>query len=212
MIDAAASISVLQHAVSCGESGREAFGYLAVVLSIIVGLGVTQILAAGGRLIRWRSHVVPYWPPLVWAALLLVIYVQVWWSMFGLREHCAWTFGAFFVVLLQTMTLYMMAALVLPESVDERGVDLREHYERHAGWINGFLCATVVVSALKEVVLEGRLPLPANLAFHAFLFLIGAAAIAVRRPRFHQAMTLAAVLGLAAYIVRFFWVLDRPGA
>jgi hypothetical protein len=202
---------VLQHAVQCADVSSDAFNYLAVVLSIIVGFGVTQILAAGGRLIRWRAHVVPYWPPLVWAALLLVIYVQVWWSMFGLRGHCDWTFGAFFVVLLQTLTLYMMAALVLPESVDERGIDLREHYERHAGWINGFLCATVIVSAAKEVVLQGHLPRGANLAFHALLLGIGASAIVVRRPRYHQALTVVAALCMAVYIVLLFWRLDHVG-
>jgi len=200
--------NVSQHAIACVDEASDAFNYLAVVLSIIVGLGMTQILAASGRLIRWRAHVVAYWPPLVWAALLLVIYVQTWWSMFGLRTHCDWTFGAFFVVLLQTLTLYMMAALVLPESVDERGVDLREHYERHAGWINGFLCATVVVSVVKEVVLEGRLPKPTNLVFHVFLLVTGASAIVVRRPRYHQALTVVAAVAMTVYIALLFWRLD----
>ena len=81
----------------------DAFGYLSVVLSIIIGLGITQILASSGRLIRGRAHVVTYWPPLVWAGVLLVMYVQAWWSMFGLRAHVGWTFLAFLVVLLRTV-------------------------------------------------------------------------------------------------------------
>lgn len=183
----------------------DAFGYLSVVLSIIVGLGMTQILAASGRLIRWRAHVVTYWPPLVWSGLLLVIYVQVWWSMFGLRTHVGWTFPAFLIVLLQTVTLYMMAALVLPETVDERGVDLREHYRRHAGWFFGFLVATVVVSVVKELVLEGRLPEPANLAFHVFLLVTSASAIVVRRPRYHEALAVVSSVAMTAYIALLFW-------
>jgi hypothetical protein len=186
----------------------DAFGYLSVVLSIIVGLGITQILASTGRLIRWRAHVVTYWPPLVWGAVLLVIYVQVWWSMFGLRRHVGWTFPAFLVVLLQTVTLYMMAALVLPESVDERGVDLRDHYRRHAGWFFGFLAATVVVSVIKELVVEGRLPEPANLAFHAFLLAASLSAIVVRRPRYHETLAVVSCVAMAVYIVRLFWRLN----
>ena len=182
----------------------DAFSYLSVLLSIILGLGITQVLTAGGRLIRARAAVRPYWPPLVWAGLLLVIYVQAWWSMFGLRTHRTWTFLAFFVVLLQTVALYMLAALVLPESVDERPVDLRAHYERQAPWFFGFLLATLVISVLKDVVLDGRLPEPANLGFHLLLFVTSATAIAVRREWYDKLFAVLSVVAMTAYIAVLF--------
>ena len=49
--------------------------------------------------------------------MLLLIFVQAWWAMFGMRRHTDWTFFTFLIVLLQTVTLYMMAAVVLPEEV-----------------------------------------------------------------------------------------------
>src|SRR3954471_23039506 len=87
----------------------DAFSYLSVLLSIIIGLGVTQLLTAVGRLIRHRDRVRVDWLPLLWAAVLLVIFVQVWWSMFGLRNYREWNFVSFLLVLAQTCTLYMMA-------------------------------------------------------------------------------------------------------
>src|SRR2546430_11876759 len=51
--------------------------YLSVLLSIILGLGLTQVLTAVGRLVRHRDRVRPDWLPLLWAAVLLVVYVQV---------------------------------------------------------------------------------------------------------------------------------------
>lgn len=63
----------------------DAFSYLAVLLSIVLGLGLTQLLTAIGRLIRHRDRVHVQWLPLLWAGILLLIYVQVWWSMYGLR-------------------------------------------------------------------------------------------------------------------------------
>jgi hypothetical protein len=53
-----------------------------------------------------------YWPALAWAGLLLLISVQSWWAMFGLRSHHDWSFGAFAVVLLHTVVLYTLAVLV----------------------------------------------------------------------------------------------------
>ena len=93
----------------------DAFSYLSVLLSIILGLGLTHLLTAAGRLIRHRDRVQLDWLPLLWAGVMLVMFVQVWWAMFGLRDYQSWTFIAFLIVLAQTATVYMMAAVVLPE-------------------------------------------------------------------------------------------------
>src|SRR5690349_21520109 len=58
----------------------DAFSYLSVLLSIILGLGLTQVLTAVGRVIRHRDRVRVDWLPMLWAGVLLVVYVQVWWS------------------------------------------------------------------------------------------------------------------------------------
>ena len=96
----------------------DAFGYLSVLLSIIIGLGVTQLLTGLGRVIRHRDQVRIDWLPLLWAFVLLVVFVQVWWSMFGLRNYTGWTFGSFLFILGQTSALYLMAAVLLPEQLD----------------------------------------------------------------------------------------------
>lgn len=181
----------------------DAFSYLSVLLSIILGLAITQLLQAAGRLIRGRDLVRFWWPPMLWAAVLLVIAVQMWWSMFGLRTHTTWSFLTFLVVLLQTVTLYMMTALVLPEAV-EAGVDLRAHYERHAPWLFGFLIATLLVSVVKELVLDGRLPERANLGFHLFALALAASAIVVRDARWHRLLAVVMALAIAGYIALLF--------
>ena len=182
----------------------DAFNYLSVLLSIIIGLGLTQVLAACGRLIRTRMHVNWYWPALLWAAILIVIDVQVWWTMFGLRARKEWTFVAFFVVLLQTVTLYMMSAVLLPEQVDERGVDLREHYYRQAPWFFGFFVATLIVSVLKDVTLDHRLPDRVNLAFHAIFLVVSLLGMLSRREAVHRTLALCGAAGIGAYITLLF--------
>jgi hypothetical protein len=183
----------------------DAFTYLSVLLSIIIGLGMTQILTALGRLIRTRSNVVRYWPPLLWSGILLIIYVQVWWSMFGLRSYTSWTFLAFLVVLLQTIMLYMVAAVVLPDESEGGTVDLKEHYRRQAVWFFGFFAATLLVSVMKDVVLSRRLPAPVNLAFHCLFLVICAIGIVTRREIYHKAIALAGAAVFALYIPLLFW-------
>ena len=182
----------------------DAFSYLSVLLSIILGLGLTQVLTAVGRLIRNRGSVRFYWPPLVWAGLLLVIFVQVWWSSFGLRARGTWTFAEFFVVLLQTVALYLVAALALPEEVDAGGVDLRAHYYRQAPWFFGAFALTLLISLGKDLLLEGRLPERFNLWFHLVMLAVSVGAALVRRPWYHHLVALASAAGLAAYVVTLF--------
>ena len=194
----------------------DAFDYLSVLLSIVLGLGLTQLLTALGRLIRGRARVRFDWPPLLAAAMLFLAFVQLWWTSFGLRTRTSWSFLGFFTVLLQAVLLYMAAALVLPESVTEpsdegpgepasAGVaDLRRHYERQAPWLYGCLAAVVLASVLKELVLEGRLPLGLNLAFHAVILVMFVLASVVRRRRFHELLAAANAIAVTGYIALLF--------
>src|ERR1700744_3855413 len=87
----------------------DAFSYLSVLLSIILGLAITQILMGYRGLLLARGRVSFYAPAIIWSVLLLVIAAQNWWSSFGLAYHRDWTFLQFSVVLLQMALLYMMA-------------------------------------------------------------------------------------------------------
>lgn len=182
----------------------DAFSYLSVLLSIIIGLGMTQVLTAAGGLIRYRKHVRFYWPPLLWAITVLVIYVQMWWSTFGLRTYQNWTFASFSLVLLEPVCFYLLAAVVLPERIEASGVDLREHYYDQHQWLFGFLFATVLVSVLKEEALEHRLPQGFNLVFHVYMLVLSVTGIVIRRPRYHEALAVIAAASVAVYIAMLF--------
>ena len=178
----------------------DAFGYLSVLLSIIVGLGLAQVLTAMGRLIRHRENVVFDWLPLLWAGVMLIVFVQVWWSMFGMRTRTDWSFVSFLLVLAQCCTLYMMAAVVLPEQVEERAVDLAAHYQRQHRWFFGFFLATLVISVIKDLVINGHWPTPLNLGFHFLLAATCVSAIMVDNRRYHEVVGVTTPAALGLYI------------
>ena len=142
------------------------FSYLSVLISIILGLGITQLVTGLGRLIQARDRVKLYAPALAWVGLLLVIHVQTWWAMFGLRNHSTWNFGQFFVVLLQPLVLSLLASLVVPDFGADAQVDLRANYYAHSRWFFSLLILLLVVSLVKDVVLSGSLPSALNVAAH----------------------------------------------
>src|SRR5678815_1556790 len=110
------------------------FSYLAVLISIILGLGITQLLGGLGRLLQARKEVQLYWPAVAWIGVLLILYVQTWWAMFGLRALGSWSFLGFSLVLLQPIVLYLLAALVIPEGTSAAAGDLKAHYYAQTRW------------------------------------------------------------------------------
>ena len=180
------------------------FSYLSVMIAIILGLAITQVLKGFRGLLHARERVVMFWPVPVWAGLVMIIAVQSWWAMFGLRSFQDWSFLAFAVVLLQTIVIYMLAALVLPDFVGVRKMDLRKSYFQQARWFYGLLVLALVVSMAKELVLFGHPPQGLNLAFH-LIFIAGAACMAfIRRELFHKLYTIFSAALFVAYIAVLF--------
>jgi hypothetical protein len=180
------------------------FSYLSVLLSIIIGLAITQILKGFRGMLLSRARIRMYWPVLWWSILLLAMFVQSWWSMFGLRNVEDWTFQAFSIVLLQTIIEYMLAALVFPDFFGTETIDLRVHYFEHLGWFFGLMIAVLAVSLSKDLVLSGHMTNPMNVRFHAFFIIFSLTAILVRRDWYHQALPAIGVLGFCAYVLLLF--------
>ena len=174
------------------------FSYLSVLISIILGLAVTQILQGFRGLLLSRARIRVYWPVIAWAFLLLLVCFQHWWSMFGMRNRHDWTFLQFATVLLNAILIYMVTGLVFPDFFGEEVVDLKENFYAHRGWLFSLAFATIVVSVCKDVVLGGQLPHPTNLTFHAIFgvtLLLGAL---TSRERYHKTLV---VFGIAAFVL-----------
>lgn len=182
----------------------DAFSYLSVLTSIILGLGIQQVLQGYRSLILSRRRVTFYAPPLIWSVLLLMMIAQHWWASFGLVHHENWSFAGFAAVLVMTALIYMMAAVVLPDIPADQPIDLKDHYYRERPAFFGLGAATIGWSIVREYMLEGRLPGPADLAFHLVFLSLCAMAILIRRPRLHEALAgLMAVLFLIYVAVLF---------
>jgi hypothetical protein len=185
-------------------SVMDEFGYLAVILSIILGLSVTQLLQGLSNVINARDRVRMYWPAIGWALLLLVIDIQAWWAMFGYRGRHNWTFLQFTILLLETILLYLLAALALPNAFSPEIVDLRVNYFRHIRWFFGSFLAVLVVSLVKSVVMSGSLPGSFDLTFHLFWIAGATIAAATRSDLFHKAFVCVAGVSFIVYIGALF--------
>jgi len=182
----------------------DAFSYLSVLISLILGLAITQVLKGFRGLMHARSRIRGYWPTVLWGVLIIVISVQSWWAMFGLRHHEEWTFLEFAVVLAQTIVIYLLAALVLPDIFGDSQVDLREHYYNHRRWFQSMLAILIAISIAKQLLIEHKLPRPADLAFHLVFAAAGISGALIENPRYQEFLAALAAFSIFAYIAFLF--------
>ena len=187
----------------------DAFSYLSVLLSIILGLAITQVLQGIRGLLLARGRVRLYAPTLIWCALILIFATQSWWASFGLAGVRDWTFAGFGTLLLQTTLLYMLAALVLPDFPGGEPVDLKEHYFREARPFYIVTVAMLASSLLKDKAIGGHFPGGENLAFHFIFAGFGTVMAISRNTRVHLALSILTALLVATYIALLFSVLGR---
>jgi hypothetical protein len=185
----------------------DAFEYLSVLISIVLGLALTQLLTSSARLVQARGRVRVYWPVLVWIGTLLAVLVQSWWAMFDLRDHAAWNVGQFALVLAHPTLLYFMTVLLLPDPDREGPIDLRANYFAQAPWFFSAMAGVIVVSLLRPVAIDGEFPLDADRLFQLVFLLAILVTAAVRRPRLHEAAALIAPAALLFYIGALFFQL-----
>ena len=180
------------------------FGYLSVIISVILGLSIAQLLQGISQIINARDRVRVYWPTMAWAVLLLLVDIQAWWAMFGYRNRHTWTFVQFTIVLFEAIMLYLLAAIVVPNIPNEGEVDLRANYFRYAGWFFGSLVVLLLDSLLKSVVVSGGLPGKPDLGFHLFWMTTAFIAAFVRNDSYHKAFVCLSFALFIAYIALLF--------
>jgi hypothetical protein len=133
----------------------ETFNYLSVLLSIVLGLAIAQVLQGLRGLILARVKVKLYLPTVIWTGLALLIAIQAWWASFGLHTRANWTFLAFMIIVLQVISVYMVAALVLPDVTGCAVVDLRDHYFAHRSWFFGARSGALSSAQPRKSLSEG---------------------------------------------------------
>ena len=110
----------------------DAFGYLSVLLSIIIGLAIAQILQGYRSILLARGRVRLSAPVLTWTFLILLFAAQAWWASFDLHEREHWDFVSFAVILLQMVLLYMLAAVALPDVAPSDKASIRTSIDGHS--------------------------------------------------------------------------------
>ncbi|MBH0236454.1 hypothetical protein [Methylobrevis albus] len=96
----------------------DAFRWIAVVLSTVLGLGIARILTGYATAFKLRHRTTADWLPLLLSAVILGEMLQFWWAIAELGGRTGWTLPDFTLLLALVVQLFLAAALVAPTEAD----------------------------------------------------------------------------------------------
>lgn len=99
------------------------------LVSIVVGLGLTELLLTFYQLFRARRRVEWDPLPLAWAALLLIVVVNYWWGIRAIMAQASgWTTGEFMLTMISPVFIFLACAAALPRIGPDERFDMRAAY------------------------------------------------------------------------------------
>ena len=104
------------------------FEYASVIVSIVLALGIAEILRFLADTLREAKARQVYWIHMLWVILLLELQVEFWWRMWAFKDHLA-VGPQLALVLVGPSILFMATRIILPRQGEER--DLESLYFQH---------------------------------------------------------------------------------
>lgn len=121
------------------------FEYIAVIVSIILGLGIIRLL--GSLETVFSEH--RYWPHAVWVLSLFWLHVQNWWGLWELR---ALSFNAISYSVVIGLVSLMHLCAVAPTNRQYNKLSWKDHFFSQRRWFFGVFALTIVVATLSTHV------------------------------------------------------------
>ena len=131
------------------------FEYVTVLISIILGMGITQIVSGIAQIIhRWEQTKI-YWPHLILILLLFIIHIQEWWVTYDLRMYQYWRLPVFLFIILYPVNLYILARILFPIRWHRTSVDLKKFYFDNYRRIYLLIILSAILAIIDNIFIGG---------------------------------------------------------
>ena len=143
-LDFLVSLTVVSVVMPNPLNQMSSFEFIAALMSIIVGLGVTNLLAGAGRAFYRRKQNPIDEVHIVFTVATLLLLVLQWWVTFRWNDEPKWSFDKFLVLVVWTISLYMLTVFLYPPDLSEE----EEHRDRFQRNRSGYYSAFVAMCLL----------------------------------------------------------------
>ena len=129
------------------------------LISVIVGLGLTVLLANLNKLIRARREIRWDALPLLWALIALLLVNNYWWGLYqgSVVATAASSAATFLIGLSMPIMLYLICAAALPKVRSAEDRDMRAAYLAESRYFFSLIVLYVLATLAQTLVALGAL-------------------------------------------------------
>lgn len=140
--------------MDAGLDSHEVYLHVRVIISVVLGLGITRILSSIAKLVEHPGRERLSAIHLLWVAIILVTAIHFWWWQFALSRVAAWHFGLFLFVIGYAFLLYLLASLLFPDDLSDYD-GFEDYFLSRRRWFFGLLVASFVFDWF-DTLIKGR--------------------------------------------------------
>jgi hypothetical protein len=187
-------------------AGADVFPHIRIVMGMVIGLGVARLLSGVARIVQHPKGYKLYAVHLAWVASMLLTLIHFWWWEFGLFAVGQWTFGIYLFIVSYAILLFLLCALLFPDSMLDY-TSYEDFFISRRAWFFGVLGATYLFDVV-DTFIKG----PAHFERFGMEYLIRTpllvalcivAALTTNRW-FHAAFVIFTLIYQASWILRLF--------
>ncbi len=169
------------------------FEYIAVIVSIILGLGIVRLLSSLDQVFSKER----YWPHTVWVVTIFWMHAQNWWAFWDMRTI------SFNVVLYSLwigfVSLMFLCTVALTNKKDDV-ITWKEHFYSQRIWFFSILSLTIIAAIFVSFIFFATSFLHPYRALQLSLLFMAIGALLTDRERVHEVLS---VLFLTVFFVGF---------
>jgi hypothetical protein len=180
--------------------------HVRVIISIIVGLCITTLLAGLARFVQHPQREKPSLLHLGWVASILLWVIHFWWWELRLATIPRWSFEIYLFIILYATLYYLMCKLLFPDDIREYS-GYEQYFLSRRRWFFALLAATFVAdyidTAIKGSEYLHSFGIEYPLRLVVYLLLCGIAIFFANR-RFQIGLVCASLIYHISFIARFY--------
>lgn len=131
----------------------EIFPHMRILLGTVIGLGMARLLLTIAGMVQHPHRAKLSLLHLLWVGSLLLELVLFWWWEFALFKFSHWNFGIALFLVSYAILLFMLAALLSPDHLEDYG-GYEDFFIKRRSWFFGIFAAIAVFDAV-DLFLKG---------------------------------------------------------
>jgi hypothetical protein len=181
---------------------EDAFSYLSILTSIVLGIGITRLLLGIGTVVQERQRIHIYWVHLLWTLNLFLFFALNWWILFRWQTQQEWNFFLFLFLLLSPIVTFLLTVILYPDRL-ETHMEFKAYFYQNHRWFFA-LAALLPPLDLVDTLLKGYAHFlaqgPLYIVTILLIFILSVIASYTKNETYHKVFSVFFLIYLSIFI------------